>query len=58
MDAASAPQVTSVLERQKEPMDAESPESGAFAQGEHSMGLVCKSNVYVKDVQALLSSRD
>lgn len=35
MDAASTPEVTSVLERQKEPVDPDSPEPGAFAQGEH-----------------------
>lgn len=35
MDADGAPAMTSVLGRQKEPVDADSPGADAFAQGEH-----------------------
>lgn len=35
MDVASAPEVISGLGRKNKPMDRDSPEAGAFAQGEH-----------------------
>lgn len=35
MDFAGAPEVISGLGRQKEPVDRDSPEAGACAQGEH-----------------------
>lgn len=58
VDAAGAPEVSSVLGRQKEPVDADSPGAGAFTQGEHWMGLVCESNVCTEDIQAFTVSRD
>lgn len=52
------PRVDLCPTRRKEPVNADSPEAGAFPRGEYWMGLVCKSNVCIKDIQAFIAPRD